>query len=54
LSTFVRDTGLNRDLAAWFDTLLANADAVIADDFKRLPLWTQLVNAAAHLLSPLL
>ena len=54
LSTFVRNTGLNRELAAWFERLLANTDEVVANDFKQLPIGTQLVNAAAHLLSPLL
>lgn len=54
LSTLVRDTGLNRDLANWLDRLSANADEVVTDDFKQLPLTSQLVNAAAHLLSPLL
>ena len=54
LSTFVRDTGLNRDLAAWLDRLQTDAGEVVADDFKHLPLGTQLMNAAAHLLSPLL
>jgi cardiolipin synthase len=54
LSTFVRDSGPNRDLTAWFDRLLVGADEVVADDFNQLPLRTRLVNAAAHLLSPLL
>lgn len=54
LSTFVRDTGLNRDLTTWFDTLLADAAEVVADYFKQLPLGTKIVNAATHLLSPLL
>lgn len=54
LSTFVRDTGLNRDLTAWFDRLPADADEMAADDFNQLPFGTRLVNATAHLLSPLL
>ena len=54
LSTFVHDTGLNRDLEAWLDRLLADADEMVADDFKQLPPGTRLVNVAAHLLSPLL
>jgi len=54
LSTFVHDTVLNRDLEVWFDRLLADADEMVADDFKQLPPVTRLVNAAAHLLSPLL
>ena len=54
LNTFVRDTGLNRDLTAWFDRLLADADEMTADDFNQLPPGTRLVNATAHLLSQLL
>ncbi|WDN88579.1 hypothetical protein BuS5_01547 [Desulfosarcina sp. BuS5] len=53
LSTFVHSTGLNRDIEAWLDRLLSDAAEVVADDFKQLPPGTRLVNAAAHLLSPL-
>lgn len=54
LSTLVRDCGLNRELAALLGGLQADAAEVDADDFRRLQLGTRLVNAAAHLLSPLL
>ncbi len=54
LSTFVRDTGLNGELAALLDRLQAEAAEVAEDVFRRLSLGTRLVNPAAHLLSPLL
>ncbi len=34
--------------------IMADADYTVSEDFKQLPPGTRLVNAAAHLLSPLL